>query len=80
MTRILTLALHGLALVQSVVGAPQLAPRATTSLDAWLASETTVALDGILDNVGSSGAYAKSAKSGIVIASPSTSDPDCEYM
>ncbi|KAG2412514.1 glucoamylase precursor [Aspergillus terreus] len=79
MTRILTLALHGLALVQSVVGAPQLAPRATTSLDAWLASETTVALDGILDNVGSSGAYAKSAKSGIVIASPSTSDPDYYY-
>ncbi|KAL4893274.1 Six-hairpin glycosidase-like protein [Aspergillus ambiguus] len=76
MARILTLALHGLAIVQSVTAAPQLSPRATVSLDAWLASETSVALDGILDNIGSSGAYAASAKSGIVIASPSTSDPD----
>ncbi|KAJ6035928.1 hypothetical protein N7540_000207 [Penicillium herquei] len=56
-----------------------IAPRATTSLDAWLASETTVALQGIQDNIGSSGAYAESASSGIVIASPSTDSPDYYY-
>lgn len=70
-------ALCALALGQAVVAAPQLVSRATESLDTWLASETTVALDGILDNIGASGTYAESADSGIVIASPSTSSPDC---
>ncbi|KAI7976123.1 hypothetical protein EIK77_008141 [Talaromyces pinophilus] len=63
----------------SALGAPGLFPRATTSLDAWLASETTVSLNGILDNIGASGAYAASAKAGVVIASPSTSNPDCKH-
>jgi glucoamylase len=47
-------------------------------LDAWLATETTFSLNGILDNIGASGAYAESAGDGVVIACPSTSDPDCE--
>lgn len=71
-------ALCALTLGSTVLAAPQLAPRATGSLDTWLASETAVAREGILDNIGSSGAYAKSAGSGIVIASPSTDSPDCE--
>lgn len=61
-----------------MVAAPQLAARATDNLDTWLASETTVAREGILHNIGSNGAYAASAKPGIVIASPSTSNPDCK--
>lgn len=68
-----------MALGHAVVAAPQLAARATTSLDTWLASETTVAREGILNNIGSSGAYAASAKPGIVIASPSTSNPNYYY-
>lgn len=71
--------LCALALGQSALGAPQLSPRATTSLDAWLATETTVSLNGILDNIGASGAYAQSAKAGVVIASPSTDNPDCKF-
>jgi glucoamylase len=73
-------ALWALTLGQAVIAAPQvaLAPRATGSLDTWLASETTVARQGILNNIGSAGAYAASAKPGIVIASPSTSSPDCK--
>jgi glucoamylase len=63
----------------AVLAAPQLAPRATDSLDTWLASEVPFAKEGILDNIGSDGAYAKSSKSGIVIASPSTSNPDYYY-
>ncbi|GAM40713.1 glucoamylase GlaA [Talaromyces pinophilus] len=63
----------------SALAAPGLSPRATSSLDAWLASETTVSLNGILDNIGASGAYAASAKAGVVIASPSTSNPDYYY-
>lgn len=80
MTRLTSFALHALGLVQAVLGAPQLSPRATTAVDAWLATETTVALNGILANIGSSGDYAKSAKPGVVIASPSTSNPDCTQM
>lgn len=70
-------ALGALAVGQSALAAPQLSPRAT-SLDSWLSSETTFSLNGILANIGSSGAYSKSAASGAVIASPSTSNPDCE--
>lgn len=70
--------LCALALGKSALAAPQLSPRATASLDTWLASETTISLNGILDNIGASGAYAASAKPGVVIASPSTSNPDCK--
>ncbi|KAF9883667.1 hypothetical protein FE257_003101 [Aspergillus nanangensis] len=79
MTRLLTLALYALTLAPSVIAAPQLAARASTSLDAWLATETTVSLNGILANIGSSGKYAANAKPGIVIASPSTNNPDYYY-
>jgi glucoamylase len=72
-------ALCALTFGSTVLAAPQmLAPRATGSLDTWLASETTVARTGILDNIGSGGAYAATVKSGIVLASPSTDSPDCE--
>lgn len=72
-------ALWALTLGHAVVAAPPiLAPRATGSLDTWLASESAVARQGILDNIGSAGAYAANAKPGIVVASPSTSDPDCK--
>jgi glucoamylase len=75
-------ALWALTVGQAVIAAPQiaLAPRATGSLDTWLAAETTVARQGILNNIGSAGAYSASAKPGIVIASPSTSSPDCKIV
>ncbi|KAJ5461429.1 Glucoamylase [Penicillium daleae] len=72
-------ALGALALGQTALAAPQLSPRATASLDSWLATETTFALNGILNNIGASGAYAQSAKNGAVIASPSTSNPNYYY-
>ncbi|KGO67460.1 Six-hairpin glycosidase [Penicillium italicum] len=73
-------ALWALTLGHAVMTTAQvLAPRATGSLDTWLASESTVARQGILDNIGSAGAYAANAKPGIVLASPSTSDPNYFY-
>lgn len=71
--------------VQTVLGAPpKVDPRAGTtsggSVDTWLATESTVALERILSNIGSTGQYAASAKSGVVIASPSTDNPDCRYL
>jgi glucoamylase len=71
-------ALCALSLGHAAVAAPQLAARATGSLDTWLASETSVARTGILNNIGSSGAYAANVKAGIIVASPSTDSPDCE--
>ncbi|KAJ5159273.1 Six-hairpin glycosidase [Penicillium coprophilum] len=74
-------ALWALTLGHAAIAAPNilLAPRATGSLDTWLASETTVARQGILDNIGSDGAHAANAKPGIVVASPSTSNPNYYY-
>ncbi|KAL4947229.1 Six-hairpin glycosidase-like protein [Aspergillus filifer] len=72
-------ALFVLTLSYAVAAAPQLSARATTSLDTWLSTETSFALDGILANIGASGAYAKTAKAGVVIASPSTENPDYYY-
>ncbi|WPH04005.1 extracellular glucoamylase protein, protein [Acrodontium crateriforme] len=67
-----------------IIGAALASPaalheRATGSLSSWLASESTVALQGILNNIGASGSKAPGAKSGIVVASPSTSNPNYFY-
>ncbi|KAL1962884.1 hypothetical protein VTN77DRAFT_9062 [Rasamsonia byssochlamydoides] len=75
----LSYALFALALSQAVMAEPLLKPRATASLDSWLAMETSYALECILNNIGSSGAWAQSADRGIVVASPSTSNPDYFY-
>lgn len=51
--------------------------RATGSLTSWLATESSYALQGVLKNIGPNGADASGADAGIVVASPSTSSPDC---
>lgn len=48
------------------------------TLESWIASESAVAYTNILENIGSDGTDASGASSGIVIASPSKSDPDCK--
>ena len=53
--------------------------RATGSLTSWLSSESSVALAGVLANIGSSGSRASGARPGIVVASPSKSNPDYFY-
>lgn len=54
--------------------------RATGSLDDFLASEGPIALQGVLNNIGSAGSKAAGAESGLVVASPSRSNPDCQYL
>ncbi|KAK2805315.1 hypothetical protein FQN50_006216 [Emmonsiellopsis sp. PD_5] len=56
-----------------------LTPRATGSLDAWIAKESPYALQGLLANIGADGSKAQGAVAGIVVASPSKSDPDYFY-
>ena len=52
--------------------------RLSGDLDSFLATESAVALQRILDNLGSIGKEVKGADSGIVVASPSRVDPDCK--
>ncbi|GAB7352423.1 hypothetical protein MBLNU459_g2842t1 [Dothideomycetes sp. NU459] len=69
-----------LASVAFAAPAPdRLQQRATGSLTAWLASESSVALQGVLANIGANGADASGADSGIVIASPSKTNPNYFY-
>ena len=53
--------------------------RATGSLDSFIAAESPIALQGVLNNIGASGSKAPGASSGIVIASPSTANPNYYY-
>lgn len=48
-------------------------------VDAYYATESVIAKSGLLANIGSSGSKSSGAKSGIVIASPSTSNPNYLY-
>ncbi|CAK7265751.1 glycoside hydrolase 15 protein [Sporothrix epigloea] len=45
----------------------------------WLADEAEIALERVLSNIGPNGQYARSAGPGIIIASPSTENPDYYY-
>jgi hypothetical protein len=51
--------------------------QATGSLSNFIASESPIALQGVLNNIGPNGTDASGASPGIVIASPSTSNPNC---
>ena len=53
--------------------------RATGSLSSFIASESPIALQGVLNNIGSTGSKAPGAASGLVVASPSTSNPNCKW-
>ena len=48
-------------------------------LEKWMHEEETVALRGVLNNIGCKSEKVKGAGCGIVVASPSKKDPDCEY-
>ena len=48
------------------------------SVDSFIATESPIALADLLCNIGSAGACAAGADSGIVIASPDKTNPDCK--
>lgn len=68
----LTLATAALALVPGL-------DRRQSSLDTYITTETPIAKAGLLANIGADGSKDQGAKSGVVIASPSTSNPDYVY-
>ncbi|KAJ6584105.1 glucoamylase [Mycena vulgaris] len=49
---------------------------AQSSVDSYIATESPIAKAGVLANIGAGGSNARVAKAGVVIASPSTVDPD----
>ncbi|KZT62841.1 carbohydrate-binding module family 20 protein [Calocera cornea HHB12733] len=49
------------------------------SVDSFVASESSIALAGVLANIGPDGAKCEGAASGVVLASPSTTSPDYDY-
>jgi glucoamylase len=53
--------------------------RQTNELDAFVSNESPIALQGILNNIGANGSLVEGAASGIVVASPSTEDPNYFY-
>lgn len=69
-----------LSLIVSVLSladvVPQHALAQSSNVDAYIASESTIAKAGVLANIGPSGAKCQGANAGVVIASPSATNPD----
>ncbi|KIY48876.1 glucoamylase [Fistulina hepatica ATCC 64428] len=51
----------------------------SATIDEYIATESPIAKAGLLANIGPDGSLSSGAKSGVVIASPSSSDPDYLY-
>ena len=58
---------------------PSLPNAKRAAIEYFIAIESPVALQGVLNNIGANGAKVPGAASGVVVASPSESNPDCEY-
>lgn len=48
-----------------------------TDLEAFIERQSQVSIDGVLANIGADGSQANDVPPGVVVASPSRSDPDC---
>jgi glucoamylase len=72
-------ALPAALLLSGTQGTPvgELESRQAT-VDAFVKSQTTVSINGVLANIGGGGSKAPGVSAGIVVASPSRSDPDCK--
>ncbi|KAL2818000.1 putative glucoamylase precursor [Aspergillus cavernicola] len=68
-----------LAVTGAVASPPFPLSRRQSTLESFIETESPIALQGVLDNIGADGALAPGASAGIIIASPSTSDPDYFY-
>ncbi|OSD07483.1 carbohydrate-binding module family 20 protein [Trametes coccinea BRFM310] len=66
-------------LLTSLVGLVVGAYAQSSAADAYVASESPIAKQGVLNNIGPDGSKAHGAKAGIVVASPSTSNPNYLY-
>lgn len=72
-----SLLLLGVTGLQSVLGLPHRTTK-RADIDAFITTQEPIALEGVLCNIGANGCEASDAPPGIVVASPSRSNPDCE--
>lgn len=49
------------------------------TLDSFIKSQADISIKGVLANIGTDGSKAQGVPAGIVLASPSRSNPDCAY-
>jgi hypothetical protein len=80
-----SLLLLGTFAVQAILGRPNASPTRRQemlkrSVDSFVAAESPIALRNLLCNIGSTGCAASGADSGIVIASPDKTNPDCNFF
>ncbi|KAF2136267.1 carbohydrate-binding module family 20 protein [Aplosporella prunicola CBS 121167] len=79
-SKVLALAgLVGSLLFQGGASVPTAAHKRQDGVEGYLASESPIAYQSLLDNIGADGSGAQGAAEGIVVASPSKSDPDYFY-
>lgn len=72
--------LGGLAAIALWQGAALATPSyGHSDLDRFITRQNEVSIKGVLANIGADGKRAKGAAPGAVVASPSRSDPDCEF-
>lgn len=62
----------------SIYGASAAPHRRQDDLASRIDAETTIALQGVENNIGPDGSQAPGAFAGVVIASPSTENPNCK--
>jgi glucoamylase len=77
-----SLLLIGSFALQSVFAVPNRVVRdevVKRSVDTFIATESPIALRNLLCNIGSAGSCAAGASSGIVIASPDKTNPNCVF-
>ena len=66
-----------------LVGSALATPTSTVSkrqsdIEAFITKERPISLAGVLANIGPDGSGAQGASAGVIVASPSKSDPDCK--
>lgn len=72
---------------QAVLGRPESASRAKRegaivkrAVDSFIETETPIAWEKLLCNIGPDGCAVPGVPAGVVVASPSKSDPDCKWQ
>lgn len=66
------------AVLTSVASASPTKLSRAVNVEAFIAAERPIALQGALNNIGPNGSQAEGAAAGYVVASPSKANPDCK--
>lgn len=77
LTGLRNLAILGSLLAKPVLSAPHTARQ--SSLESYLEAQEPISIQGVIDNIGGFGTKVDGASEGVVVASPSKSDPDCMF-